>query len=412
MARKQLLAVVILVFTIVQTASGFGYESHGGYGGYGGGHGGYDHHGGYGHDRHSSGGLGFVDHKGHGGYSDDDHHGGYDDHHGGYDDHHGGYDDHHDSGYDDHHDGGYDDHHGGYDDHDAYFDDHHGGYDDHHGGYDDHDGHHGGGYDDHYEEEHDGYGHHRPGEVGYDTHGGYGSSYDRYGSKKPYGYNGPRGAFGHKHDFGWSKGLGYGGIKNPLNVLHNQAYKGNYGPGKNFGAYGGYYGTKNYAGHEINKYRLRHGLHALNPDDLDGDGEPDHLTATKHKIDDYLAKQWKLGRRKLTVQVQYGNMPLEYQYLNQFHKFPNPVAGTPLGSLFGLPTKPQKKVKAPGNIPAYGVQPTGSYAPPTPSYGTQSPPQKPGLYPPSPKLSTAESQIIKQALDAKYSEGAGAGSTR
>ena len=42
---------------------------------------------------------------------------------------------------------------------------------------------------------------------------------------------------------------------------------------------------------EINKYRLQNGLHALNPEDLDYDGEPDHLTATKHKIDDYLAKQ-------------------------------------------------------------------------------------------------------------------------
>merc|ERR1719233_2370485 len=52
-------------------------------------------------------------------------------------------------------------------------------------------------------------------------------------------------------------------------------------------------------------------------DDLDNDGEPDHLVETRHKIDDYLAKQWLLGKRKLTVSVNYGNMPLEYQYLNQ-----------------------------------------------------------------------------------------------
>merc|ERR1711936_1207784 len=57
-------------------------------------------------------------------------------------------------------------------------------------------------------------------------------------------------------------------------------------------------------------------------DDVDDDGEPDHLVETRHKIDDYLAKQWLLGKRKLTVSVNYGNMPLEYQYLNQYHGFP------------------------------------------------------------------------------------------
>merc|ERR1719186_2577968 len=44
-------------------------------------------------------------------------------------------------------------------------------------------------------------------------------------------------------------------------------------------------------------------------EDLDGDGEPDHLVETRNKIDDYLAKQWLLGKRKLTVSVNYGNMP-------------------------------------------------------------------------------------------------------
>ena len=46
-----------------------------------------------------------------------------------------------------------------------------------------------------------------------------------------------------------------------------------------------------------------------------------------------------MGRRKLTVSVNYANMPLEYQYLSQFHGFPNPVAGTPLGQKFGLTTQ-------------------------------------------------------------------------
>merc|ERR1712200_230874 len=37
--------------------------------------------------------------------------------------------------------------------------------------------------------------------------------------------------------------------------------------------------------------------------------------------------------------VNYANMPLEYQYLSQFHGFPNPAAGTPLGQKFGLTTQ-------------------------------------------------------------------------
>merc|ERR1712002_154870 len=73
------------------------------------------------------------------------------------------------------------------------------------------------------------------------------------------------------------------------------------------------------------------GLHALDEDDLDGDGKPDHLVATKHKIDDYLAKQWHLGRRKLTVNVQSSTVPLEYQYLQQYHGFAHPLSGLPVG---------------------------------------------------------------------------------
>ena len=32
----------------------------------------------------------------------------------------------------------------------------------------------------------------------------------------------------------------------------------------------------------------------MDPDDLDGDNVPDFLTATKHKIDNYIAKQVNL----------------------------------------------------------------------------------------------------------------------
>merc|ERR1711887_25218 len=118
-------------------------------------------------------------------------------------------------------------------------------------------------------------------------------------------------------------------------------------------------------------------------DDLDNDGEPDHLVETRHKIDDYLAKQWLLGKRKLTVSVNYGNMPLEYQYLNQYHGFPNPLAGTPLGPRFGLPGPrplPPRPV-APGfRPPPPPPGHHGGYAPPQHGYGAPAPPH----YPPPP----------------------------
>jgi len=83
-----------------------------------------------------------------------------------------------------------------------------------------------------------------------------------------------------------------------------------------------------------------HGI--TNPDDMDEDGIPDHLRATQNKIDDYLAKQWLLGKRKLTVSVNYGNTPLEYQYLQQYHGMPNPLQGTPLGGRMGLNPEPAR----------------------------------------------------------------------
>merc|ERR1719292_81402 len=95
-------------------------------------------------------------------------------------------------------------------------------------------------------------------------------------------------------------------------------------------------------------------------DDVDEDGEPDHLVETRNKIDDYLAKQWLLGKRKLTVSVNYGNMPLEYQYLNQYHGFPSPLAGTPLGPRFGLP--------GPVPLPPRPMAP-GPFRPPPPPPG-------------------------------------------
>merc|ERR1712215_433113 len=135
-------------------------------------------------------------------------------------------------------------------------------------------------------------------------------------------------------------------------------------------------------------------------EDLDGDGRPDHLVETEHKIDDYLAKQWLLGKRKLTVSVNYGNTPLEYMYLDQYHGFPHPLAGTPMGPRFGLPgPKPLPPMpKMPGmympppppiygqgmmgGMPGYPMPPPPGYPQPPPGY----PQPPPSGYPaPSPQ---------------------------
>jgi len=129
-------------------------------------------------------------------------------------------------------------------------------------------------------------------------------------------------------------------------------------------------------------------------EDLDGDGRPDHLVETEHKIDDYLAKQWLLGKRKLTVSVNYGNTPLEYLYLDQYHGFPHPLAGTPMGPRFGLPgPKPLPPMpKMPGLFmppppPTFGKGMMGGMPgypmPPPPGYPLPSPPGYPLPTPPS-----------------------------
>merc|ERR1712142_1175627 len=170
--------------------------------------------------------------------------------------------------------------------------------------------------------------------------------------------------------------LGFGGIKSPLAPIVNSAYQGNYSPMKKFG-FGGFGGVDNFAAAEINDYRFHGGMRPLDPDDLDNDNEADFLTATKHKIDNYLAKQYLMGRRKLTVSVNYANMPLEYQYLSQFHGFPNPVAGTPLGKKFGLTTK-QNTYYNPKTAGAYTKTPykPKSYMQPV----QKMPPLPPGNY--------------------------------
>merc|ERR1719495_1367818 len=58
-----------------------------------------------------------------------------------------------------------------------------------------------------------------------------------------------------------------------------------------------------------------------NSDDL---GAAEYLTSSKARLEKYLQKQWQLGKRKLQVQVDFGNVPLEWEYLNQYHGVRHP----------------------------------------------------------------------------------------
>merc|ERR1712180_268976 len=58
-----------------------------------------------------------------------------------------------------------------------------------------------------------------------------------------------------------------------------------------------------------------------NSDDI---GADDYLTSSKARLEKYLQKQWQLGKRKLQVQVDFGNVPLEWEYLNQYHGVRHP----------------------------------------------------------------------------------------
>merc|ERR1719228_3043338 len=70
-----------------------------------------------------------------------------------------------------------------------------------------------------------------------------------------------------------------------------------------------------------------------NSDDL---GAEEHLTSSKARLEKYLQKQWQLGKRKLQVQVDFGNVPLEWEYLNQYHGVRPPLAMTAFGPKYGL----------------------------------------------------------------------------
>jgi hypothetical protein len=134
-----------------------------------------------------------------------------------------------------------------------------------------------------------------------------------------------------------------------------------------------------------------------NLQDSNNNGVPDFMETTKSKIDDYLAKTQQLGTRKLSVEVNYLNTPLEYQYLNQYHGFQHPLAGTPLGNLFNVPSPqtPQYQTQQYTQTPQYQT-PQYSQTPQyqTPQYPQAQQPQYPSSqYQPPAYQATAPKQL-------------------
>merc|ERR1712193_510925 len=102
-----------------------------------------------------------------------------------------------------------------------------------------------------------------------------------------------------------------------------------------------------------------------NSDDL---GADEHLTSSKARLEKYLQKQWQLGKRKLQVQVDFGNVPLEWEYLNQYHGVRHPLAMTAFGPKYGLAGPPTPMYD-------YGFGPVqqGGLPMPSPFFGQQVP---------------------------------------
>merc|ERR1712126_541534 len=147
------------------------------------------------------------------------------------------------------------------------------------------------------------------------------------------------------------------------------------GAGMNFGGFGGKYGGFYPFGDYEDMFDDR------NDDDFLADlygvdqEDDEHLTSTSARLEKYLQKQWQLGKRKLQVQVDFGNVPLEWEYLNQYHGVRHPLSMTAFGPKYGLAGQPAPMVD-------YGFGPGIGYggpgAPFAPVYGQ---PQGPGYGP-------------------------------
>merc|ERR1719369_17675 len=102
-----------------------------------------------------------------------------------------------------------------------------------------------------------------------------------------------------------------------------------------------------------------------NSDDLEAD---EHLSSSKARLEKYLQKQWQLGKRKLQVQVDFGNVPLEWEYLNQYHGVRHPLAMTAFGPKYGLAGPPPPMYDY-----GYGPVQQGGLLMPSPFFGQQAP---------------------------------------
>jgi len=98
-----------------------------------------------------------------------------------------------------------------------------------------------------------------------------------------------------------------------------------------------------------------------NSDDL---GADEYLTSSKARLEKYLQKQWQLGKRKLQVQVDFGNVPLEWEYLNQYHGVRHPLAMTAFGPKYGLAGPPPPMYDY-----GYGPVQQGGLPMPSPFFG-------------------------------------------
>merc|ERR1719180_705728 len=254
------------------------------------------------------------------------------------------------------------------------------------------------------------------GPTGYGQQPAYGGQQPGYGGQPAYGGQQP-GYGGQQPGYGGQGGHGQPGFPNS-----------GYGPGfmstpvfgSPYGGMGGYGGFGGYGGRFGGRFGGRYGgyggfggLNSMlgpagrfdpygdyedvmfdqNADDYPYGGfdeEDEHLTSTSARLEKYLQKQWQLGKRKLQVQVDFGSVPLEWEYLNQYHGVRHPLSQTAFGPKYGLagppapmfdygfgPTGPIGGFGGPGygyGGPGYGPA-YGQGAPPAPGYGA---PQAPG----------------------------------
>merc|ERR1719454_2644463 len=177
----------------------------------------------------------------------------------------------------------------------------------------------------------------------------------------PGGYYGrPYGGFGGQmRKSGRNGGFGkkYGGV----GMKFGGGFVGKYGGFYPFGDYEDMFDDQNAGDYLADLYGAD--LYGVDQED------DEHLTSTSARLEKYLQKQWQLGKRKLQVQVDFGNVPLEWEYLNQYHGVRHPLAMTAFGPKYGLAGPPPPMFDY-----GYGpVQQGGLPAMPSPFFGQQAP---------------------------------------